>query len=115
MAVITLEQAAKLAPLVAKFNRGIADTKLVRWAPYPWQRTFYEAGAANTERMLMAANGVGKTAIAGAEIAIHMIGDYDGLPRQMRYPELLLSGQKHPNAGDLVWPDGWRGRRFQGH
>lgn len=111
---LTLEQAAKVAPLIAQFKRAIAESKLSRWGPYPWQRKFYEAGRTNTERMLMAANGVGKTALAGAEVAIHMTGDYDRLPLQMKYPDRFPNGQKHPNAGELVWPEGWKGKRFNG-
>lgn len=43
---------------------------------YAWQREFHNAGKENTERMLMAANQVGKTRTAGAETAIHATGLY---------------------------------------
>jgi hypothetical protein len=39
--------------------------------PYPtWQREFYDAGAFATQRLVMAANGV------GAELAAHVTGEY---------------------------------------
>lgn len=53
--------------------------------PYPWQVEFHNAGAANPERLLMAANRVGKTRSASAEVAIHATGMY---------------------------PQWWKGRRF---
>lgn len=109
----TPEQAAKLAPLIAKFNNQISANKLPRWSPYPWQRKFVEASLDNTEIMLMAANGVGKTSVAGAIVSVHMTGDYDGFVKDMRYPSTFLDGRTHPYAGQLVWPDGWKGRRFK--
>lgn len=53
--------------------------------PYSWQVEFHNAGLTHPERMLMAANRVGKTRTGAAETAIHLTGDY---------------------------PDWWQGRRF---
>jgi phage terminase large subunit-like protein len=41
-----------------------------------WQRRFYDAGAYASQRMLMAANGVGKSQTVCAEIAAHVTGEY---------------------------------------
>jgi phage terminase large subunit-like protein len=43
---------------------------------YPWQIEFHNAGLNHTERMLMAANRVGKTQCAAAEMTMHLIGEY---------------------------------------
>lgn len=62
--------------------------KCVReWTNNPWQLEFHRAGADNSERLLMAANGCGKTWTGAAETAIHLTGDY---------------------------PDWWEGKRFDG-
>ena len=53
--------------------------------PYPWQVEFHNAGIDNPERLLMAANRVGKTRSASAEVAIHATG---------------------------LYPQWWKGRRF---
>lgn len=46
-------------------------------APYQWQSDFFEAGATNKQRLLMAANQVGKTRGCGApEMAYHLTGQY---------------------------------------
>lgn len=44
--------------------------------PYPWQRKFYEAGKEHRQRLLMAANQVGKTRGASFEFAFHLTGRY---------------------------------------
>lgn len=52
------------------------------WSPesktgvYQWQADFHNAGANYPERLLIAANRVGKTRTAAAEIAIHLTGEY---------------------------------------
>ncbi len=61
------------------------QARLAAYIPYPRQELFHARGAEFRERLLMAANQVGKTLAGGAELAIHLTG---------RYP---------------AW---WRGRRF---
>ncbi len=55
------------------------------WSKKPWQFEFHAAGARNPERLLMAANGVGKTMCGAAETALHLTG---------------------------LYPEWWTGRRF---
>lgn len=65
----------KLA-LVARFQREIKLNRLATYRPYDWQKQFHAAGRDHPERMLMAANRVGKTMSAGAEVAFHLTGEY---------------------------------------
>lgn len=74
-----------LALAIKKIQEIAQQRRIYRYKPYPWQAEFHNAGDDNPERMLMAANRVGKTESAAAEIAIHMTGDY---------------------------PDWWEGKRF---
>lgn len=56
---------------------GHPDTlEIPGWSRKPWQLDFINAGATHSQRMLMAANRVGKTDTASAEVAHHAIGDY---------------------------------------
>ena len=64
----------------------VNQNKIFLYEPYGWQREFHAAGENHTERMLMAANRVGKTFCGAAEVTFHALG---------RYPE---------------W---WEGRRFE--
>lgn len=43
---------------------------------YQWQRDFYSAGTTSKQRLLMAANRVGKTYSAAMEVAFHLTGRY---------------------------------------
>jgi len=63
----------------------IEQRKLLRYRPYPWQMEFHNAGSHASQRLLMAANGVGKTLCGAAETAYHATGRY---------------------------PDWWEGKRF---
>lgn len=60
-----LELLRETAELTAELHRRIRSTKLFRYRPYPKQMKFHAAGAVHRERLLMAANQVGKT-LAGA-------------------------------------------------
>lgn len=74
--VLTPEEIIKLGELTKKFHHAQAQNKLKNYKPYQWQKDFHNAGRDNQERMLMAANRVGKTMSAGAEIAYHLTGEY---------------------------------------
>lgn len=62
------------------------EYKLDLYNPYEWQVETHNAGIDNPERMLMAANRVGKTFSGGAETAYHATG---------------------------LYPDWWEGKRFE--
>jgi phage terminase large subunit-like protein len=53
-----------------------ARNRLERYKPYSKQREFHAAGKLFRERLLMAANQVGKTLSASAEVAMHLTGRY---------------------------------------
>src|SRR6187431_1050602 len=56
--------------------RRAARNRLTQYQPYAKQLEFHAAGRDYRERLLMAANQVGKTLSAGAEVAIHLTGRY---------------------------------------
>lgn len=89
---------SSLQAAITELRRRAATRKLGRYRPYghpdtlhgnwsgkPWQWDFHINGVDHQERMLMAANRVGKTECAAAETAMHLTGDY---------------------------PDWWEGKRF---
>jgi phage terminase large subunit-like protein len=75
-----------LQALITDGQRRISETKLVDYRAYKKQREFHDAGREHPERLLMAANRVGKTYCGAAEVAIHLTGRY---------------------------PNWWRGREFK--
>lgn len=106
-----MRDSEKLATLTRRLKREVAENRISLYMPYPWQARFHSAGASNTERMLMAANRVGKTMDAGAECSFHLTGNYP-LPGVDKYPN-----DKYHRAlgcaGEPIWPDGWDGKRFE--
>jgi phage terminase large subunit-like protein len=74
-----------LLKLLKEKQRRKDRNKLADYKAYPKQREFHNAGAVHRERLLMAANQVGKTYCGAAEVAIHLTGRY---------------------------PDWWEGKRF---
>ena len=80
---LTAEELKNLAKALAAVQRN----RLVAYTPYPKQEKFHNLSATKRERMLLAANQVGKTWSAGFEVAMHVTGRY---------------------------PDWWKGHRFEG-
>ena len=77
---------SKIPALLKKLEWQLAGNKIQTYRPYDWQKEFHAAGVDNPERMLMAANRVGKTMSAAAEVSYHLTGRY---------------------------PDWWAGKRFE--
>ena len=76
-----------------------------RYTPYVWQDEFHEAGVEFPERMLMAANRVGKTKSAAAEVAFHLTGKYPEWWKGKRFdhPVLVWTGSPtNETSKDIV-------------
>lgn len=71
--------------LLEEKHRRKTQNQMQHFVPYHWQKLFYKAGISNMQRLLMAANQVGKTRGASFEFAFHVTGRY---------------------------PDWWEGRKF---
>jgi phage terminase large subunit-like protein len=71
---------AQLSALEAKLSLEQAKRRrtnqLAHFTPYPKQLEFFAAGKEHRERLLMAANQVGKTQCGGIEVASHLTGRY---------------------------------------
>jgi phage terminase large subunit-like protein len=68
--------AAALARLEAIKAQRAAENKLAAYRPHPRQMEFHAAGKTHRERLLMAANQVGKTLAAAMELAMHTTALY---------------------------------------
>jgi len=62
--------------LLEEKKRRIERNQMKYFEPYPWQKRFYASGLDNMQRLLMAANQVGKTKGASFEFAFHVTGRY---------------------------------------
>lgn len=75
-----------LTAALKEVQRRIRQKKLYSYKPYEFQEAFHNAGADNSERMIMAANGVGKTLPGAVETAFHLTGDYPAWWKGKRFP-----------------------------
>lgn len=96
---------AELGELVRQFELGIARNRIATYRPYAWQLDFHAAGNDNPERMLMAANRVGKTVSAACEVSFHLTGDYPDWWNGKRFdkPTLIWTGSPtNETSKDIV-------------
>ena len=72
------EQRIVTLQLMTEKQRRIEQNKLNYWATrlYDWESRFHSAGSQYRQRLLMAANRVGKTLTACIELAFHLTGLY---------------------------------------
>lgn len=66
----------ELLSLLEEQQRRKDRRRLTEYLPYAKQLEFHDAGLIHRERLLMAANQVGKTFCGAAEAAIHLTGEY---------------------------------------
>ena len=70
------KQASLAAAIRQELERRSKERRLSSYQPYPKQLQFHANGKTSLERLLMAANQVGKTLSASAETAMHATGLY---------------------------------------
>lgn len=93
---LTPEQSKKLAELTARFKRELAENRITKYHPYQWQKDFHDAGKDHAERMLMAANRVGKTQSAACEVVYHLTGNYPEWWEGKRFEKPVLAWTGSP-------------------
>ena len=77
-----LEEAVEIARAIRQRERY---NRIDYYDPYPYQLAFHETGSMANQRLLMAANRIGKSYCGSAEMSYHLTG---------------------------LYPDWWKGRRF---
>ena len=78
-----LEQAVDIARELRQRERY---NRIDYYDPYPYQLAFHETGALCNQRLLMAANRIGKSYCGSAEMSFHLTG---------------------------LYPEWWKGKRFK--
>lgn len=81
------------AELLDMLSQLAFKNTLLTYQPYPWQKRFHDASSFAPERMLMCANGVGKSFTVANEVAMHATG---------RYPP-WWEGCRYEKGGFEIW------------
>lgn len=77
--------------IVKELELRIETNKIEEYSPYPFQMKFHNDGATCNQRLLMAANQVGKTRCAGAETTYHLTGLYPAWWKGKRFDGPILA------------------------
>ena len=100
----------EVSQLLADLERVRSVSRLKNYVPYAYQVKFHNSdgfqtpGKPASQRLLMAANKVGKTLCAAMEIAIHATGRYPAWWKGTRFasaPEILVCGLTNDSVRDL--------------
>ncbi len=83
-----LERAVEVARELRQRERF---NKLDYYDPYPYQQRFHETGHEANQRLLMAANRIGKSYCGAAELAYHVTP-----PHAERFNELMVHRRLYP-------------------
>lgn len=100
--VMLLESSRRGASL---FRRAFPDEGPLRRELYPKHVEFFSAGAQHRERILIAANRVGKTFAGAYELTAHLTGDYPAWWTGRRFHEPVLAwaaGDTSKTVRDIV-------------
>ena len=79
--------------------RSFLETdQLQDYRPYPRQAVFHAIGSSKRNRLLSAGNQNGKTYSCGAEMAMHLTGEYPGWWKGRRFAEPILGWAASKNG-----------------
>jgi len=101
----TIEELIREIQVRQKLKHVISTNILYDFKPYEWQSKFYAAGKNNKQRLLMAANRVGKTFSEAREFAFHATGtypdDWEGI-RFKHAPKMWALGVSFEQIRDVI-------------
>ena len=69
-------ESQRIQEIISTLNTRQQTNKLNYYVPYKFQGAFHQSGSEANQRLLMAANRVGKSYVGAMEMAIHLTGDY---------------------------------------
>jgi phage terminase large subunit-like protein len=99
---VELEKAVEIAREIRNRERY---NKLDFYDPYPYQISFHETGAEANQRLLMAANRIGKSYSGAAEMAYHVTGLYPKWWNGRRFKKPIVAwagGVSNETTRDIV-------------
>ena len=98
-------QNTELLQLLQEQKQRQRFNKIKYYDPYPYQLDFHKTGATNSQRLLMAANRIGKSYCGAAEMAYHLTGLYPDWWEGKRYDQPITAwagGVSNETTRDIV-------------
>ena len=95
----------KTLKLLREKQKRVETTRILRYTPYSYQTTFHSHGAECRQRILMAANRVGKTYCGAAETAYHLTGEYPKWWKGRRFDHpvrVWVAGESNDTTRDII-------------
>ena len=95
----------KLELLREQRKREYALTELIQYDPYPYQQKFHDTSKESNQRLLMAANRIGKSYCGAAEMSYHLRGMYPEWWKGRRYEQPITAwagGVSNETTRDIV-------------
>ena len=91
--------------LLKERQRRVIENRINQYTPYDYQKKFHSGGQESAQRILMAANRVGKTFCGAAETSYHMTGIYPawwGGRKFDRPVRVWAAGESNDTTRDII-------------
>ena len=101
----TRRDLAKAVEIAREIRTRERFNKLDLYDPYPYQLNFHKTGSEANQRLLMAANRIGKSYCGAAELAYHTTGLYPSWWQGRRYRQPIIAwagGVSNETTRDIV-------------
>ena len=96
---------AETLELLREKQHRVETTRIKRYKPYPYQSKFHNDGEECRQRILMAANRVGKTYCGAAETAYHLTGNYPKWWKGRKFDKAVrvwVAGESNDTTRDII-------------
>jgi len=100
-----LTSKAQVLKLLREKQHRVETTRINQYEPYKYQSKFHAEGEECRQRILMAANRVGKTYCGAAETAYHLTGNYPEWWKGRRFSKgvrVWVAGESNDTTRDII-------------
>jgi len=100
-----LNSKAQVLKLLREKQHRVETTRINQYEPYKYQSKFHAEGEECRQRILMAANRVGKTYCGAAETAYHLTGNYPEWWKGRRFNKgvrVWVAGESNDTTRDII-------------
>ena len=82
-----MSDSERIQEIITTLVKRREENRLNYYKPYKFQKAFHEAGSEANQRLLMAANRVGKSFVGAMEMSLHLTGNYPSWWKGKKFDE----------------------------